>query len=119
MATRIKAYSIALDVMERDEDFDNSIDSIVRVEMHRLRKNLSLFNARNSDYKIKIPKASYIPIIVEKPGQRAKTKKPLAFILFQRKTFAFLAFIFASFFALGLTGNHFLNKEPPPLTENI
>lgn len=56
---RIKAYSIAIDVLGRGEDFDNNIDSIVRVEMHRLRKNLSLFNSSDSAFTLEIPKASY------------------------------------------------------------
>lgn len=60
---RIKAYSIAIDVLERGEDFDNGADSIVRVEMYRLRKNLTLFNATSSDITLTIPKATYKIII--------------------------------------------------------
>lgn len=67
---RIKAYSIALDVLDRDEDFDNSLDSIVRVEMHRLRKNLEIFNTGDHAFTLIIPKAHYTPVIVEKDKQK-------------------------------------------------
>lgn len=56
---RIKAYSIALDVLGRSEDFDNSTDSIVRVEMHRLRKKLTQFNEASANFNLILPKASY------------------------------------------------------------
>lgn len=56
---RIKAYSIAIDVLGRSEDFDNSLDSIVRVEMHKLRKNLLTFNQTSNSFTLVIPKASY------------------------------------------------------------
>ena len=42
----IKAYSIALDVFGRAENFDPNTDSIVRVEIGRLRKALRLEGAR-------------------------------------------------------------------------
>ncbi|PHR92832.1 MAG: hypothetical protein COA69_05760 [Robiginitomaculum sp.] len=62
---RIKAYSIALDVLGRDDNFDNGVDSIVRVEMYKLRKNLALFNTTASGITLKIPKATYKIIISE------------------------------------------------------
>ncbi|PHR59796.1 MAG: hypothetical protein COA43_08905 [Robiginitomaculum sp.] len=55
----IKTQSIAVYVLGRAEDFDNNTDSIVRVEMHRLRKHLALFNSTSQELKITIPKASY------------------------------------------------------------
>lgn len=39
----VKAISIAIDVLGRDERFDPSVDSIVRVEIGRLRKLLDLY----------------------------------------------------------------------------
>ena len=41
----LKAYSIGLDVFDKSDDFDPSTDSIVRVEMGRLRNALALFEA--------------------------------------------------------------------------
>lgn len=42
---RLKSYSIAIDVFGRGADFDPASNSTVRVEMHRLRQALMLFNA--------------------------------------------------------------------------
>lgn len=63
---KLKAYAIALDVLERGEDFDPTTDSIVRVEVARLRDALELYYARSdaSDEPIiTIPKGSYRPTI--------------------------------------------------------
>lgn len=46
---RIKSYSIALDVYKKSEDFDPASSSIIRVEMHRLKKALDLFHATCAD----------------------------------------------------------------------
>src|SRR5689334_5676376 len=42
-ADRIKAYSIATSVFEREEDFDPQIDPIVRIEASRLRRVLERY----------------------------------------------------------------------------
>jgi|GEM_PF-1787607 len=60
----VKAYSIAIDVLGRDEDFDPSTDSIVRVEFNRLRQMLDIYyltEGRNEAVRITIPKGSYRP----------------------------------------------------------
>jgi Malectin domain len=44
-ASFIKEYNIATDVFRRPPEFDQSGDSIVRVEMHRLRKKLKEYYA--------------------------------------------------------------------------
>ena len=62
----IKAYAIALDVLGRSEDFDPATDSIVRVEIARLRDALELYYALSDDPhepRISIPKGSYQPAI--------------------------------------------------------
>jgi hypothetical protein len=41
----LKEYSIALDAFGRPVDFDPKLDSIVRVEVHRLRKKLKQYYA--------------------------------------------------------------------------
>lgn len=61
---RISAYSIAFDVLGRDHSFDPAIDSIVRVEMHRLRTNLQDWNADLANHEtaaIEILPRSYRP----------------------------------------------------------
>ena len=43
-AGRLKEYSIALEVFDRDESFDPQTNSIVRVEASRLRAKLKQYN---------------------------------------------------------------------------
>lgn len=63
----LKAYSIGIDVLGRPVDFNPAADSIVRVEMNRLRKALALFNAvaKSGDVIIDIPKGQYQPRLIK------------------------------------------------------
>lgn len=73
----LKAYPIALDVMGRGHDFDPSTDSIVRVEVARLRDALELYYARSTDPfepKILIPKGSYRPTVEMMSASKQDTK---------------------------------------------
>jgi hypothetical protein len=66
-ASRIKAYTIAQDVLHRGSDFDPGTDSIVRVEMKRLRDTLEHYYAttgKDDPVRIEIPKGRYIPVFV-------------------------------------------------------
>lgn len=61
---QIKEYSIALDVFDRRDSFDQDTDSIVRVEANRLRKRLSEYYARDGaadPVRITIPVGQYVP----------------------------------------------------------
>lgn len=61
---RLKAYSIATEVFGRGSDFDAQQDSIVRVEIGRLRKALELYYAtagRNETIRFAIDKGQYRP----------------------------------------------------------
>jgi hypothetical protein len=61
---QIKEYSIAVDVFDRQESFDQDTDSIVRVEANRLRKRLSEYYAREGavdPIRISIPVGLYVP----------------------------------------------------------
>jgi hypothetical protein len=63
--SRIKAYTIGVDVFGRGDDFDPSIDPIVRIEATRIRSALSAYyeNSGSSDpIKIQIPPGSYAPV---------------------------------------------------------
>jgi adenylate cyclase len=77
---RLKAYAIATGVLGRPDDFDPAADSIVRVEMARLRTALKLFYAGNPDVPllIDIPKGGYRPVISPRvaaaPDQSASTQ---------------------------------------------
>lgn len=59
---RIKAYAIGVDVLGRGTDFEPTEDSIVRVEMARLRTALNIFyHTHQTDIRIEIPKGTYRP----------------------------------------------------------
>jgi hypothetical protein len=59
----IKEYHVATEALGRSEDFDPKKDSIVRVEMHRLRKRLrEYYESTPADaIHISIPEKSYLP----------------------------------------------------------
>ncbi len=68
-AGSLKEYTIATDVFERPEDFDQSTDAIVRVEMHRLRKKLKEFYASEGEdqkFEIVIHSGNYAPEFLER-----------------------------------------------------
>ena len=61
----IKEYNIAVDAFGRGADFDQSRDSIVRVQAHRLRERLAeyyLSEGRSDLVQIEIPNGRYTPI---------------------------------------------------------
>lgn len=61
-ANRLKGYTIAIDVFDRKQDFDPSIDAIVRVEATRLRNKLREYYddlGRNDEFIIEFPKGGY------------------------------------------------------------
>ena len=61
---RIKEYSIGVDVFHRGVEFDQETDSIVRVEVNRLRKRLSDYYAGEGSahrLHIAIPVGQYVP----------------------------------------------------------
>ena len=60
----ISGYSIAVDVFNKPEDFDPTIDSIVRVEAGRLRQRLSEYYyeaGRDDPVEISLPRGRYAP----------------------------------------------------------
>jgi adenylate cyclase len=77
---RLKAVSIATEVLGRSADFDPQSDSIVRVEMGRLRSALDLYYAThggNDPVRIKFEKGSYRPKfewISERPSARTRQR---------------------------------------------
>ena len=72
---QIKAYSIGVDVFEREKDFDSSIDPIVRIQAGRLRRTLELYYAldgKNDEILITIPKGSYVPVFKLKSDEPSR-----------------------------------------------
>jgi TolB-like protein len=64
-ADRIKAYTIGVEVLRRDTNFDPQIDPIVRVEATRLRRALERYYAGpgvNDPVTIDLPRGSYVPV---------------------------------------------------------
>jgi adenylate cyclase len=64
----IKAYTIAVTVFGRGNDFDPQIDPIVSVEAGRLRRALEhyyLSSGRNNALRIEIPKGTFVPSFLE------------------------------------------------------
>jgi Malectin domain len=62
---QIKEYSVALDVFDRHESFDQDTDSIVRVQANRLRKRLSEYYASEGTahpIHIAVPVGQYVPV---------------------------------------------------------
>jgi adenylate cyclase len=62
---RIKAYSIAVEVLGRDEGFDANADPAVRLEAGRLRRALEryyLVAGQADPVLIEIPKGAYVPV---------------------------------------------------------
>jgi len=73
---QIKEYSVALDVFDRRDSFDQDTDSIVRVQANRLRKRLSEYYAAdgaNHSVHITIPVGQYVPQF-----HRANIPEPVA-----------------------------------------
>lgn len=63
-ADRIKAYTIAMDVFDRDASFDPLLDPVVRIQAGRIRRCLEqyyLTEGAEDTLRISIPKGSYVP----------------------------------------------------------
>ena len=64
-ADRLKGYSIAIEVFDRDDSFDPQTDPVVRLEARRLRRALEhyyLTAGRDDPIGIEIPKGGYAPV---------------------------------------------------------
>lgn len=80
---QIKEYSVALDVFDRQDSFDQDTDSIVRVQANRLRKRLSEYYARDGaahPIHITIPVGQYVPmfqrVVQETTASAGDPEKP-------------------------------------------
>ena len=80
---RIKAYSIATEILGRPADFDPQQDSIVRVEVGRLRQALEryyLTQGKNAPVVISIPKGQYRPVFLTTPVEAPPPAPPRRFL---------------------------------------
>ena len=70
-SARIKALSIAVEVLGRGDDFDAQNDPIVRMEARRLRLTLEryyLLSGQTEPVLIEIPKGAYVPVFQYRSG---------------------------------------------------
>src|SRR5947209_1080014 len=75
-ADSIKEYNIAVDAFGRSPDFDQKKDSIVRVQVHRLRERLAEYyetSGASNDVEIVIPQGRYVPTFVRRSQTLAPT----------------------------------------------
>jgi adenylate cyclase len=88
-ADRLKGYTIAVEVFERDESFDSQADPVVRIEAGRLRRALERYHlvaGRADPVLIEIPKGGYVPTfsyraapaLDEPPAATTVTERPSA-----------------------------------------
>jgi tetratricopeptide (TPR) repeat protein len=67
----VKAYSIAIDVLGRQSNFDPSLDPIVRIELSRLRSSLSQYYeafGEDGGVTVQLPRGRYIAIFTRSTG---------------------------------------------------
>lgn len=72
---KLKEFNLGMDVFDKDESFDPSIDSIVRVEASRLRGKLRDYyddEGRGDTIRIEIPKGHYVPVF--RPAEEPKVE---------------------------------------------
>jgi len=78
LSHEIKEYTIGTEVFDRPADYDPRIDTVVRVQAHRLREKLKEYydgEGAEDTVLLVIPKGHYIPRFSQKPGM-GKTLVP-------------------------------------------
>jgi TolB-like protein len=78
----IKEYSIGIQVLSRNSDFNPQLDSIVRIHAGRLRRALKEYYyeyGRKDPVLIEIPKGSYIPVFLLQNSRPDSENKETAF----------------------------------------
>jgi hypothetical protein len=109
--SEVTQYSIAIDILDRPETFDPGTDSIVRVEMHRLRSSIEAYNMSNSRFFISIPPAGF------QVNVRPRYKSPLMNGLKQPLWTLFVAFFALGSFFIGKMTNG-LNADVEPVLQS-
>ena len=117
-ADEIKEYSVALDVFDRRDSFDQDTDSIVRVQANRLRKRLTEYYAKDGaahSIRISIPVGQYVPLF-QRPGKEEKTATSLKNIRDEAanagwRPRSWLIWIFGGLFCVLLVAIGFLARE--------
>jgi len=116
-ADQIKEYSVALEVFDRRETFDQDSDSIVRVQANRLRKRLSEYYASEGaghPLRITIPVGQYIPTFGKVEAPEALGLPPSALRMTGKSSWrpsATLIWILASVIVILMVGAVFLARQ--------
>ena len=70
---RLKGYNVALEVFDRPETFDPTVDPLVRIEAARLREKLREYygtEGQSDAIHIDLPKGTYAPLIEFREGEQ-------------------------------------------------
>ncbi|MFD2258241.1 hypothetical protein [Chelativorans composti] len=87
-ASRIKAFTVAVDVFGRDASFDASVDPIVRIAAGHLRRSLEDYYAgpgKRDPYRIVLPLGTYVPVFVRQETLPERAVSRLRDILLERR----------------------------------
>jgi len=74
----LKEYTIGVEALDRNEDFDPKIDTIVRVQIHRLREKLSRYylgEGRQDKILITIPRGHYYVEFISAKSESAPSSE--------------------------------------------
>src|SRR5690242_15570136 len=77
---QIKEYNIAVDALGRSPEFDQKKDSIVRVQVHRLRERLTEYYQKEGAthaVHILIPQGQYVPQFLARSAVKAAASLPV------------------------------------------
>jgi hypothetical protein len=68
----LKAFTIGVDVFDKDEDFDPGQDTLVRINAMRLRRSLDMYYSKTGkmdQLRIEIPKGGMFRSLVKDPAR--------------------------------------------------
>ncbi len=77
--TKLKGYTLGLEVFDRGDDFDPQTDPVVRIEAGRLRRSLEryyLTEGKDDSIVISIPKGGYVPLFTPPESPQPATLVP-------------------------------------------
>ncbi|WP_035201267.1 tetratricopeptide repeat protein [Agrobacterium tumefaciens] len=81
---KLKSYSIGIEVLNRNSDFDTTHDGIVRTTANRLRAALEKYyqtEGRDDPIVISLPKGRYLPVFIDKlsaPENKSHDVEPVS-----------------------------------------
>jgi len=120
---RLKAYTIGVDAFGRPDDFDPNSDSIVRVEINRLRSALARYYAGpgvDDPFRIDLPRGQYRPVLkpanVHTEGPKRPAEWSVRRILIASAVLLF-AFGFVAWMAFDSRKAGVPSQDQPPLLE--